>query len=61
MRRRLTVTELAIRQPPSRYRYSPLESAVLGCRAGESVEVNAPAGRRLVTVLSVNEPVVCSS
>ena len=32
---------------------SPLGSAVLGCWPGASVEVTAPAGRRLVTVLSV--------
>ena len=32
---------------------SPLGSAVLGCLPGESVEVAAPAGRRVVTVLSV--------
>jgi len=32
---------------------SPLGSAVLGCWPGDSVEVTAPAGRRLVTVLSV--------
>jgi transcription elongation GreA/GreB family factor len=32
---------------------SPLGSAVLGCGPGDSVEVTAPAGRRLVTVLSV--------
>jgi transcription elongation factor GreA len=32
---------------------SPLGSAVLGCTPGEGVEVAAPAGRRVVTVLSV--------
>ena len=32
---------------------SPLGSAVLGCVPGERVEVTAPAGRRLVTVVSV--------
>lgn len=32
---------------------SPLGLAVLGCGPGDSVEVTAPAGRRLVTVLSV--------
>ena len=32
---------------------SPLGSAVLGCAPGDTVEVTAPAGRRLVTVLSV--------
>lgn len=32
---------------------SPLGSAVLGCGPGERVEVTAPAGRRVVTVLSV--------
>lgn len=32
---------------------SPLGSAVLGCESGDSVEVTAPAGRRVVTVLSV--------
>jgi len=32
---------------------SPLGSAVLGCWPGASVEVTAPAGRGLVTVLSV--------
>ena len=32
---------------------SPLGSAVLGCVPGDRVEVTAPAGRRLVTVLSV--------
>jgi transcription elongation GreA/GreB family factor len=32
---------------------SPLGSAVLGCEAGDTVEVIAPAGRRVVTVLSV--------
>jgi transcription elongation GreA/GreB family factor len=32
---------------------SPLGSAVLGCMPGDMVEVAAPAGRRVVTVLSV--------
>jgi transcription elongation GreA/GreB family factor len=32
---------------------SPLGSAVLGCTPGDRVEVAAPAGRRVVTVLSV--------
>lgn len=32
---------------------SPLGSAVLGCLPGDNVEVAAPAGRRVVTVLSV--------
>lgn len=32
---------------------SPLGSAVLGCEPGDRVEVIAPAGRRIVTVLSV--------
>ena len=32
---------------------SPLGSAVLGCEPGDRVEVTAPAGRRVVTVLSV--------
>jgi transcription elongation GreA/GreB family factor len=32
---------------------SPLGSAVLGCRPGEGVEVAAPAGGRVVTILSV--------
>lgn len=32
---------------------SPLGSAVLGCVPGDRVEVTAPAGRRVVTVLSV--------
>jgi transcription elongation GreA/GreB family factor len=32
---------------------SPLGSAVLGCMPGERVEVAAPAGRRVVTVLAV--------
>ncbi len=32
---------------------SPMGSAVLGCGAGDRVEVIAPAGRRVVTVLSV--------
>ena len=32
---------------------SPLGAAVLGCTPGDAVEVNAPAGRRVVTVLSV--------
>jgi transcription elongation factor GreA len=32
---------------------SPLGSAILGCGAGETVEVAAPAGPRVVTVLSV--------
>ena len=32
---------------------SPLGSAVLGCVTGDRVEVAAPAGRREVTVLSV--------
>jgi transcription elongation GreA/GreB family factor len=32
---------------------SPLGSAVLGCLPGDRVEVAAPAGRRVVTVLSV--------
>ena len=32
---------------------SPLGSAVLGCGPGDRVEVTAPAGRRVVTVLSV--------
>ena len=32
---------------------SPLGSAVLGCWPGDRVEVTAPAGRRVVTVLSV--------
>jgi transcription elongation GreA/GreB family factor len=33
---------------------SPLGAAVLGCTAGDSVEVDAPVGRRRVTVLSVD-------
>ena len=32
---------------------SPLGSAVLGCEPGDRAEVIAPAGRRIVTVLSV--------
>jgi transcription elongation GreA/GreB family factor len=32
---------------------SPLGSAVLGCAPGDRVEVTAPAGRRVVRVLSV--------
>jgi hypothetical protein len=32
---------------------SPLGSAILGCWPGDRVEVTAPAGRRVVTVLSV--------
>ena len=32
---------------------SPLGAAVLGCEPGDRVEVTAPAGRRVVTVLSV--------
>jgi transcription elongation GreA/GreB family factor len=32
---------------------SPLGSAVLGCEPGDRVEVTAPAGRRVVSVLSV--------
>ena len=32
---------------------SPLGFAVLGCVPGDRVEVTAPAGRRIVTVLSV--------
>jgi transcription elongation GreA/GreB family factor len=32
---------------------SPLGSAVLGCAPGDRVEVTAPAGRRLVTLVSV--------
>ncbi len=32
---------------------SPLGSAVLGCVPGDRVEVAAPAGRRVVTVVSV--------
>jgi len=32
---------------------SPLGSAILGCLPGDTVEVAAPAGRRVVTVLSV--------
>ena len=32
---------------------SPLGSAVLGCEPGDTVEVSAPAGRRVVTVVSV--------
>jgi transcription elongation GreA/GreB family factor len=32
---------------------SPVGSAVLGCEPGDRVEVTAPAGRRVVTVLSV--------
>ena len=32
---------------------SPLGSAILGCQPGDRVEVAAPAGRRVVTVLSV--------
>ncbi len=32
---------------------SPLGSAVLRCEPGQSVEVAAPAGRRMVTLLSV--------
>jgi transcription elongation GreA/GreB family factor len=32
---------------------SPLGSAILGCVPGDRVEVTAPAGPRLVTVLSV--------
>ena len=32
---------------------SPLGAAVMGCTAGDTVEVNAPVGRRVVTVLSV--------
>jgi transcription elongation GreA/GreB family factor len=33
---------------------SPLGSAVLGCEPGDRAEVEAPAGRRTVTVLSVD-------
>jgi transcription elongation GreA/GreB family factor len=32
---------------------SPLGAAVLGCTPGDTVEVNAPAGPRIVTVLAV--------
>jgi transcription elongation GreA/GreB family factor len=32
---------------------SPLGSAVLGCRPADRIEVRAPAGRRFVTVLSI--------
>jgi len=32
---------------------SPLGAAVLGCTPGDTVEVDAPVGRRAVTVLSV--------
>jgi transcription elongation GreA/GreB family factor len=32
---------------------SPLGSAVIGCWPGDTVEVTAPAGRRVVSVLSV--------
>jgi len=32
---------------------SPLGAAVLGCTPGDTVEVDAPVGRRVVTVLSV--------
>jgi transcription elongation GreA/GreB family factor len=32
---------------------SPLGSAVLGCEPGDRVDVTAPAGRRVVTVVSV--------
>lgn len=32
---------------------SPLGSAVLGCLPGDEVEVSAPAGRRVVAVVSV--------
>ena len=32
---------------------SPLGTAVLGCGPGDRVEVEAPAGRRVVTVLSI--------
>ncbi len=32
---------------------SPLGAAVLGCGPGDTVEVIAPAGHRIVTVLSV--------
>ena len=32
---------------------SPLGSAILGCESGDRVEVTAPAGRRVITVLSV--------
>lgn len=32
---------------------SPLGSAVLGCEPGDRVEVTAPAGKRFVTMLSV--------
>ena len=32
---------------------SPLGAAVMGCTAGDTVEVDAPVGRRVVTVLSV--------
>jgi transcription elongation GreA/GreB family factor len=32
---------------------SPLGSAILGCVPGDRVEVTAPAGRRVVSVLSV--------
>jgi transcription elongation GreA/GreB family factor len=32
---------------------SPLGAAVLGCAPGDRVEVDAPVGRRVVTVLSV--------
>ena len=32
---------------------SPLGAAVLGCEPGDRVEVAAPAGRRVVTVLSI--------
>jgi transcription elongation factor GreA len=32
---------------------SPLGAAILGCSPGDIVEVDAPVGRRAVTVLSV--------
>lgn len=33
---------------------SPIGAAVIGCTAGDTVEVDAPAGRRVITVLSVD-------
>jgi transcription elongation GreA/GreB family factor len=32
---------------------SPLGAAVMGCTPGDTAEVDAPVGRRVVTVLSV--------
>ncbi len=40
---------------------SPMGSAILGACTGDSVEVIAPAGRRVITIVAVEQGNVCSA